>query len=72
MLTLANNPVLRSLLPKCWPKRQYKSRGAADAGARSLLRRGLEKNADLLHSYECPFCRHWHTGHGHGGDDRGR
>lgn len=60
---LSNNPALRALARKCWPKEQHESEGAADAAARSLLKRNLEKGV-TLHSYKCPHCGSWHTGHG--------
>lgn len=56
-------PVLRQLARRCWPKEQCESQGAAEAQMRSLLRRGLEKNADTVHVYHCPHCRMWHVGH---------
>lgn len=66
---LSEQPVLRRLVRKCWPKEQCESRGAAEAQLRSLERRGLLKDITLAHVYECPFCHSWHVGHGRGGDN---
>lgn len=49
---------------KCWPKEQHRSEGAARAQLRSIVKRGLEKNAARIHVYQCPCCRCWHVGHG--------
>jgi hypothetical protein len=59
---------LRRLARKCWPKEQHETKGAAEAQMRSLTRRGLEKDATLVHVYKCPYCSLWHVGHGLGGD----
>lgn len=64
---LQDAPGLRRLARKCWPKEQHRTQGAAEAAMRSLLKRGLEKDAEKLHAYLCPFCKFWHTGHGLGG-----
>ena len=63
LLRLRDIPALRALARRCWPKEQHASKGIADAAMRSLLKRGLEKDAKRIHSYECPFCGSWHTGH---------
>lgn len=68
MLRLCDVPALRALARRCWPKEQHASYGAAEAARRSLLRRGLEKDTVRLHSYECPHCGAWHTGHDWRGD----
>jgi hypothetical protein len=53
----------------CWPKQQHHSIGAAEAQLRSLLKRGLAKNARRIHVYECVECarrlgrKTWHVGH---------
>lgn len=65
---LRENPILRRVasvvgVRKCWPKEQHETHGKALAAARSLLRRGLEKDRERLHVYECA-CGAWHTGHG--------
>jgi len=56
-------PALRQMVRRCWPKAQCDTKGAAEAQMRSLLKRGLEKNAATVHVYECPHCRYWHVGH---------
>lgn len=59
---MAHTP-LREHARKCWPKEQCESRGAAEAQMRSIVKRGLEKNIDTIHVYECPHCHMWHVGH---------
>lgn len=68
MLPLARLPALRALARPCWPKKQHATRGAARAQMRSLLNRGLEKDATLIHVYRCPHCDGWHVGHERAGD----
>jgi hypothetical protein len=62
---MSQQPALRALARRCWPKEQHESEGAARAAMRSLQKRNLEKN-ERLHPYECPHCGKWHTGHGDG------
>lgn len=47
----------------CWRKQGYRTQGAAEAQKRSLLRRGLEKDAETINTYQCPHCGEWHVGH---------
>lgn len=47
----------------CWRKQRLESRGAAEAQMRSLLKRGLEKDAATIRAYACPHCGFWHVGH---------
>lgn len=61
--TLRDQPALRRLARRCWPKEQHKTRGAAEAQMRSILRRDLAKDVRLLHPYLCPHCSTWHVGH---------
>lgn len=48
---------------RCFPKERCPTRGAAEAQMRSIVRRGLEKDADRIHCYQCPHCGDWHVGH---------
>lgn len=49
---------------RCWPKEQHRTKGAAEAQMRSIVRRGLAKNLEKIHVYVCPHCRCYHVGHG--------
>lgn len=60
---LSDNPVLRSMARRCWPKEQHDTIGAAEAQLRSITKRGLEKNIERIHTYLCPHCRKYHVGH---------
>ena len=55
---------LKEALPirKCWPKEQHSTKGKAEAQMRSITKRGLEKDRDTIHVYECA-CGSWHVGH---------
>lgn len=46
-------------------KQRFKSKGAAEAAIRSLLRRDdIEVHRpESLESYPCPWCGNWHFGH---------
>lgn len=61
---LQDDPTLRSLARACFPKEQHDTQGAAEAQMRSITKRGLEKDAAKIHTYECPHCNKWHVGHG--------
>lgn len=54
---------LRPFVRACWPKEQHASHGAASAQMRSLLKRGLEKDARRLRVYRCRHCHWFHVGH---------
>lgn len=56
----------RPLLPsrRICKKQGYPSKGAAEAGLRSLVKRGLHRPEEgTIHAYQCPRCLQWHTGH---------
>ena len=61
---LADNPDLRAMARRCWPKEQCPSEGAARAQMASIVKRGLEKDGTRIHVYKCPECCYWHVGHG--------
>lgn len=60
---LRDNPTLRGMVRPCWPKQQHDSPEAARAQMRSILKRGLEKDASRIHIYPCPDCGKYHVGH---------
>jgi len=43
-------------------KHPHDSKGAAEAQARSIKRRGLQRN-NRIHAYRCPDCGRYHVGH---------
>ena len=55
--------------PRRCRKEVHRSRGAAEAQMRSILRRGLAKDEGTIHVYRCPECSQhdqrdaWHVGH---------
>jgi hypothetical protein len=60
---------VRKALRTCWPKRPHDSWASAEAQLLQLVHRGLAKDAQRIHVYECPECtehrgrRTWHVGH---------
>lgn len=60
---LGDQPTLRRLVRPCWPKERHASYQKAQAQLRSILKRGLEKDLNTIHSYLCPHCHGWHVGH---------
>jgi hypothetical protein len=46
---------------ECGLKKQHKSRGAAEAHIRGLVKAGRAKAGDL-NSYACLYCGTWHVG----------
>ncbi len=64
---LRDNPVLQALWARrirgCDGKERHRSKGAADAQMRSLLRRDdIVQDADRLNTYHCRHCGGWHVG----------
>ena len=52
-------------------KVKYKSKGAAQAAIRALLKRPERvKDAGTLQEYKCPHCYYWHVGHDRSAADR--
>lgn len=47
---------------RCWRKQRWRSKGAAEAQLRSLLRSAKVKNEERLNAYRCPWCRWYHVG----------
>ena len=48
----------------CKRKLRHRTRGAAEAAMRSLVRRDLDRpEIGALNVYKCPRCLSWHVGH---------
>jgi rubrerythrin len=64
MNPLRDNPVLRSMTRRCWPKEQHASMGKAEAHLRAMKRRDERlRDSDTLRAYRCRHCGYYHTGH---------
>lgn len=63
-----SHPELARLAHSCWRKQRHASQASAEAQLRSIVRRGLEKDARRIHTYFHAECGGWHVGHGDGRD----
>lgn len=53
----------------CQGKRRHKSKGAAEAAMRSILR---VEPGSAYEVYPCPFCREWRVGHKTNGNPKNK
>lgn len=61
---LGDNPVLRQMGRKCYPKERYTTMRAAEAHLRSLVKREKAKDVARLNAYgPCRYCDGYHVGH---------
>jgi len=66
MIKLGELPGFQALssFRPCWRKERHSSRKKAEAAVRSLEKRGkTQEEKGVLHVYECPDCKGFHTGH---------
>ena len=47
----------------CWRKQKWRSKGAAKAHLRALLRSEGVEDAKQLNTFPCPLCGWYHVGH---------